>query len=323
MRKYIDGIQLKTAGGITMKKTFKTKLSKPFTLIELLVVVVIIAILAALLLPALARAKYRARHVLCVSNQKQLALSMISYTGDNDSFYAPPKRNSLVYATNYPVPCAWYSWTISNNYSHDSWAEYVGGPFGNYKDLTVRHPNSLAICPQGVLEVAWSTEDDDSKTYSGNKALYSFYTYLYVGTPGPDETRRNMKRRVGQPLINGLDNHGDPKDTISDAPLVSDHCQGVQDGNWNSGLGGHPYTSAFSTNHIFGGDRYPPGTHMSAVPVYWGTNAGVGEANFAFEDGSVRRYSGISWWTKDAKTFSHNGGKGAADSPWIPLELKD
>ena len=54
-----------------------------FTLIELLVVIAIIAILAALLLPALAKAKQKAQLAQCLSNLKQLGLTMTMYTGDH------------------------------------------------------------------------------------------------------------------------------------------------------------------------------------------------------------------------------------------------
>jgi prepilin-type N-terminal cleavage/methylation domain-containing protein/prepilin-type processing-associated H-X9-DG protein len=67
----------------------RKRTEKAFSLIELLSVISIIGLLLAIIMPALAAARSEGRTVVCRSNLRQILLSNIGYSTDNDGFYVP------------------------------------------------------------------------------------------------------------------------------------------------------------------------------------------------------------------------------------------
>jgi len=94
---------MRTQSILSTRSYSDTARRRGFTLIELLVVIAIIAILAAMLLPALSRAKERAKRAQCMSNIKQVGLALTMYANGNKDHL--PKA--------FPNPAGAWPWDMS------------------------------------------------------------------------------------------------------------------------------------------------------------------------------------------------------------------
>ena len=110
--------------------------NRHFTLIELLVVIAIIAILAAMLLPALSKARSKARAVSCASNYRQIGLALTMYCSDNKDFIPERYRDAAPNKDGgYGADGAYYAkYGVTDHYiQYGSFSPYVGPYTGDWK----------------------------------------------------------------------------------------------------------------------------------------------------------------------------------------------